>query len=85
MAAEVDFVLPERGGKAPLAIEAKWSAASFDPAGLAAFRRIYPDGPSFVVAPDVDAPHRRSYDGFEVEFVSLDLLTARLADQPLVR
>ena len=52
--AEVDFVLPQRGEKGPVAIEAKWSAGSFDPAGLMAFRRIYPQGPSFVVAPDVD-------------------------------
>lgn len=77
--AEVDFVLPRRGGNEPVAIEAKWSAASFDPAALAAFRRIYPDGPNFVAAHDVDAPYRRSYDGFEVEFVSLDRLIAHLA------
>jgi hypothetical protein len=79
--AEVDFVLPRRGEKGPVAIEAKWSAASFEPRGLAAFRRIYPDGPNFVGAADVDIPYSRSYDGFEVEFVSPDQLIARLADQ----
>ncbi len=81
--AEVDFVLPRRGEKGPVAIEAKWKAASFDPAALAAFRRIYPAGPSFVVATDVDAHYKRSYDGFEVEFASLDRLVERLAEEPL--
>lgn len=76
--AEVDFVLPRRGEGGPVAIEAKWSAGSFDPAGLAAFRRIYPQGPNFVVAADVDGSYTRPYDGFEVEFVSLDALIARL-------
>jgi uncharacterized protein len=83
--AEVDFVAPRRGRKGPVAIEAKWSAATFEPAGLAAFRRLYPNGPSFVASTDVDSPFSRSYDGFEVEFVPLDVLTARLADEPLVR
>jgi uncharacterized protein len=77
--AEVDFVLPRRGGKAPIAIEAKWSAGSFDPAGLASFRRAYPDGLNFVVAADVDTPYGRSYEDFEVEFVSLDGLIERIA------
>jgi uncharacterized protein len=81
--AEVDFVAPRRGPNGPVAIEAKWSAASFDPASIAAFRRLYADGPTFVVAADVDAHHRRSYDGFEVEFVPLERLIARLADEPL--
>jgi predicted AAA+ superfamily ATPase len=81
--AEVDLVLPRRGQNGPVAIEAKWSAASFAPAALAAFRRIYPEGPNFVVAPDVDASYRRSYDGFEVEFVSLDRLIAHLAKERL--
>lgn len=81
--AEVDFVAPRRGRGGPVAIEAKWKAARFEPPALAAFRRLYPDGPSFVVAPDVDTPYRRSYEGFEVEFVSLDGLIERLEDEPL--
>jgi predicted AAA+ superfamily ATPase len=74
--AEVDFVLARRGERGPIAVECKWRAASFEPGGLAAFRRLYPDGKSFVVAPDVDTPYRRSYDGFEVEFVPLERLIA---------
>jgi len=81
--AEVDFVIPRRGDGGPVAIEAKWKAATFDPVSLAAFRRLYPEGPSFVVASDVDATHRRSYDDFEVELVSPEGLLARLADEPL--
>ncbi len=81
--AEVDFVMPRRGRKGPVAIEAKLKAASFAPAALAAFRRVYPDGPSFVVATDVDDSYRRSYDGFEVEFASLDRLVEQLAKEPL--
>jgi hypothetical protein len=79
--AEVDFVLPRRGQAGPIAIECKWSAASFDPRPLAAFRRLYPDGPSFVVATDVESSHKRSYDSFEVEFVSLEQLIARLTGE----
>jgi predicted AAA+ superfamily ATPase len=77
--AEVDFVLPTRGGDGAIAVECKWGAASFDPRALAAFRRLYPGGESFVVATDIDAPYRRSYDDFEVSFVSLEHLIERLS------
>lgn len=77
--AEVDFVVPGRGSEGPTAIECKWKGSSFEPASLAAFRRLYPTGPSFVVAADVDTPYRRSFDGFEAEFVSLDQLIERIA------
>ncbi len=77
--AEVDFVIPGRGQNGPIAIECKWKAASFDASALAAFRRLYPKGASFVVATDIDTPYKRSYDNFEVEFVSLEHLIARLS------
>lgn len=79
--AEVDFVLPRRGEAGPIAIECKWRAASFDPSALSRFRRSYSDGPSFVVATDVDTPYKRDCDGFEVEFVSLERLIERLGEQ----
>ena len=79
--AEVDFVLPGRGERAPVAIECKWKADTFAPAALSAFRRIYPDGPNFVVATDVDTPFKRTLDGLEVEFVSLERLIERLGDR----
>lgn len=81
--AEVDFVLPRRGSNRPIAIECKWTAKSFDPGALSAFRRLYPEGPSFVVAADVQGPYARNYDGFRAEFVSLEELTARLSQEPL--
>lgn len=82
--AELDFVLPRRGERGPIAIECKWKATAFDAGALSAFRRIYPAGPSFVVATDIDSPYRRRYDGFEAEFVSLEQLIERLTDEPFV-
>lgn len=81
--AEVDFVLPRRGNGGPIAIECKWKAESFEPAGLSAFRHLYPDGPNFVVAPDIDSPYTRSRDGLDIAYVPLEELIARLSDEPL--
>jgi uncharacterized protein len=81
--AEVDFVLPRRGDRGPIAVECKWKADVFDPPLIEAFRRLHPAGPNYVVAPDVDAPYTRSWDGFEVEYVPLEQLIARLAGEPL--
>ena len=78
--AEVDFVLAGRGERSPVAIECKWRAGGFAPAALSTFRRTYPDGPSFVVATDVNTPNRRRFDDLEVEFVSLGTLIERLAE-----
>lgn len=81
--AEVDFVLPLRGRDEPIALECKWQAASFDPSALLAFRRVYPRGENYVVAPDVERAYTRTYTGTRVRFVSLDHLTAHLAHEPL--
>ncbi len=74
---EVDFVLGRRGGP-PTAIECKWSADEFDPAGLKAFRNRYPQGHNIVVASDVDAPLTRRLGGIPVRFVGLRDLPAVL-------
>ncbi len=81
--AEVDFVLPLRGPRGPIALECKWQAASFDPSALLAFRHNYPRGESYVVAPDVERPYTRTYRDARVQFVSLDHLTALLSKEPL--
>jgi predicted AAA+ superfamily ATPase len=81
--AEVDFVIPRRGDGGPIAIECKWQAASFEPRALMAFRRLYPDGENYVVAPDVGAPYTRSYQGFKAQFISLEQLISRLSSQHL--
>lgn len=81
--AEVDFVLPLRGQGNPIAIECKWKAAAFEAKSLAAFRRLYPEGQNFVVASDIDRSYVRSYDGLELEFLSLEMLIDRLSTQPV--
>lgn len=81
--AEVDFVLPRRGDRGPVAIECKWTAEAFDPGSLAAFRRLHPDGPNYVVAADVDAPYERSRNDLRVEYLPLERLIERLAAEPL--
>ena len=67
---EIDFVLARRGHP-PSAIECKWTADSFDPAGMKAFRSRYPDGDNLVVAHDVDRPFTRRFGGLPVRFVGL--------------
>jgi predicted AAA+ superfamily ATPase len=74
---EVDFVLRRRGAT-PLAIECKWSADSFDPGNLQAFRRQYPKGANLVVAQDVERTFRRRHGNIEVEYVNLPQLIAYL-------
>jgi len=74
---EVDFVLAHKR-RMPTAIECKWKADRFDPAGLQAFRRQYPVGDNFVVAQDVDAPYSRHYGAVSVRYVALSDLVAAL-------
>jgi hypothetical protein len=75
---EVDFVYVRRG-KAPVAIECKWSADEFDPGNLLAFRRQYAAGENYVVARDVDRDHTRSIQGVNVKFVALPGLIKALS------
>ena len=75
---EVDFVYVQRG-RQPQAIECKWSADAFDARNLLAFRRQYPEGRNWVVAPDVDRGYVRQYKGIDVQFVGLPQLIENLA------
>ena len=68
---EVDFVLARHRQK-PLAIECKWSADSFDPANLRAFRQQHPEGENIVVAQDVGRAFTRTFGDLRVRFDSLD-------------
>lgn len=70
---EVDFVLSRRG-RAPIAIECKWSAEDVDLKNLGVFRKHYPEGESFVVVSDADRPIARAIDGIEVRILGLDAL-----------
>ncbi len=61
---EVDFVLALRRDEVD-AIECKWDAGSFDPAGLDAFRRYYPAGRNYLVTP-ADAAYTTHVGAHEV-------------------
>jgi uncharacterized protein len=76
---EVDFVVVRRG-RAPIAIECKWSADRPEPAGLTAFRRFYPKADAVVASADVDRTiHRDLGAAGKVDFVSLETLVDRLS------
>ena len=67
---EVDFVIAPRR-EAPMAIECKWSQDAFDPAGMLAFRRSYPQGENVLVAADVKRASIRRIGGLEVRVAGL--------------
>jgi predicted AAA+ superfamily ATPase len=74
---EVDFIWVPRG-RAPLAIECKWTAEEFDATNLRAFRRQYPKGDNLVIASDVARGYTRTFGEARVRFeglrASIDLL-----------
>lgn len=72
---EVDFVLAGRR-KNPLALECKWSADSFDPTNLRAFRQQHPEGENVVVAQDIKRAFSRNFENLQVRFENLDGLVA---------
>jgi uncharacterized protein len=74
---EVDLVVAPRG-RAPIAIECKWSDSDFDPSGVKAFRRQYPEGKTYVVTRDVDRPYHRTYEHVDVHFIDLVTLTQQV-------
>jgi len=73
---EVDFIWTPRG-RAPLAIECKWSARDFDPANLAAFAGAYPRHELFVVTTDARPAFTREYARRPVCFLTLASLVER--------
>ena len=78
--AEIDFVGTRRN-QPPLAIECKWAADHFDPAGMKAFRALYPTGANFVVAHDVLGPFTKRFGPLAVRFVSLTGLIRALGSE----
>ena len=81
--AEVDFVVVSRGAP-PTCIECKWSSEEFEPAGMKAFRSIYPHGLNIVVCTDVAAGggFERTMAGHPVLFLSIDEIGATLLNRP---
>lgn len=67
---EVDFVLARRG-RAPIAIECKWTATDLDPAGLVAFHGRYPRSRLFVVTSDERGARPKTAGGVEVTVTNL--------------
>lgn len=79
---EIDFVLVPRG-KPPTAIECKRTSDGFDASSLAAFRRRYPGGESYVVCQDVSGTQERTFDGVLVRFVDLPSLIGAVSGRLL--
>jgi uncharacterized protein len=77
---EVDFVWSPRRGPL-LALECKWSARDFDPAGLRAFARNYPKARLLVVAPDARPAFKRNCGGRLVECVGLNEAVSLVANE----
>jgi len=74
---EVDFVIARRG-RAPVAIECKWSAGDFDGTNVGAFLREYPRAEAVVVARDVTRRFTRQLAGGTIHFMSVNELVATL-------
>ena len=60
-------------------MECKASERSFDPRGLAAFRRRYPAGPNWLVVPEGQGTWPTTFRGLEVEVVPLGEVAPALA------
>lgn len=69
---EIDFVLTQKGGKSPTAVECKWSLNHFDPKNIKSFRNLYPHGKNYVVAHDVHRSFTRKYENRDVQFINLE-------------
>ncbi|MGA2546526.1 MAG: ATP-binding protein [Rectinemataceae bacterium] len=70
---EVDFIWAPRG-RAPVAIEVKWTAAAFEPRGMRAFRAIHPGSPNIVVAADIVEAYTREVGGLKVTWCPISRL-----------
>jgi hypothetical protein len=57
----VDFVIV-RNRDLVDAIECKWDSSEFDPAGLKAFRTLYPKGNNYLVCPLTVPPYLKQLD-----------------------
>ena len=76
----VDFVLILRE-KGITAIIGQWRAHEFSPQDLQAFRYHYPDGPNWIVCPDVKQRYTQSFGDLRVEFINPEEMGRRLSAQ----
>ena len=77
---EIDFVLAGHG-RAPMAIECKWTAGEFDPGNLRVFRARYPKGDNFVVTSDTTRPRARAFGDLSVQFVGIETVKDLMAGE----
>jgi len=67
---EIDFVI--KGSRQRVdAVECKINPDDFNPANLAVFRSLYPEGRNFVLCPNVRASYQRRYGNLEVGFITV--------------
>ncbi len=71
---EIDFVI-ERSDRVVDAVEAKINPDAFEPAGLAAFRSLYPHGRNWIVCPFVRKPYVLRKGELVLEVCSTDHFT----------
>ena len=74
---EVDFVLKPSRGQSVHAIECKSNHKNLDLKGLKAFRRAYPEGRNFIIAPSIHQSTNVQKSGLDLTFlpVNQNLLT----------
>jgi uncharacterized protein len=76
---QASFVCAPADGK-PLALGCSWTVSDFDPAGLLAFARNYPQATLLATTTDAELSFKRSYNGVGVEFVGLTEAVSRVSD-----
>jgi uncharacterized protein len=74
---EVSFVCAPADRK-PLALGCAWSVSDFDPGGLQAFARSYPEARLLAATADAELSFKRTYGSMAVEFVGLGEAVAQV-------
>jgi uncharacterized protein len=76
---EANFVCAPVGGKL-LALGCSCAVSDFDPAGLLAFARNYPEAVLLVATTDAELSFKRTYSGVAVEFVGLSEAVSQVVE-----
>jgi len=75
---QVSFVCAPADGRL-LALDCAWSTSDFDPSGMQAFARNYPEATLLVATTDAELSFKRTYGSVAVEFVGLAEAVAQAA------
>jgi len=76
---EVDFIRVRNRGVVD-AIECKWSPDHFDPSGLTAFRKHYPQGSNYLICPSISQRHIRRIKNMEIQVTDFDNWQQEISD-----